>query len=74
MLRTTEDIFQKIRDLRKQHGLTQTELADISGVSLPSISRLERGKESIRLDVLVKILDCLGYQLTVKPKAHQSDE
>lgn len=66
------NIAQKIRDLRKAHGLTQTQLADIAGVSLPSITRLEKGKETIRLDVLIRILDSLGFQLDIKPKNPES--
>lgn len=61
------DFAAKIKTIRKQHGITQGQLADISGVSLPSISRIERGKESIRLDVLSKLLECLGYELIIRP-------
>ncbi len=62
------EIGSTICNLRKQHGISQTELSEISGVSLPSISRVERGKETIRLDVLVKILNALGYELSIKAK------
>lgn len=64
----TRDIVNQLRDLRKKHKMTQAQLADISGVSLPTISRIERGKETIRLDVLIKVADCLGYELTLQPK------
>lgn len=67
---STIPIPERIRALRKSHGISQGELAEISGVSLPSISRLERGKETIRLDVLIKILECLGYELEIKPKSN----
>ena len=60
-------IPERIRELRKKHGMTQAELADIAGVSLPSVTRLENGKETIRLDVLSKILNCLGYRLDITP-------
>jgi HTH-type transcriptional regulator/antitoxin HipB len=62
------DLAEAIRELRKKHGISQGELAQISGVSLPSISRFERGKDTIRLDVLMKILDALGYRLEIKAK------
>ncbi|WP_176736274.1 helix-turn-helix domain-containing protein [Oligoflexus tunisiensis] len=62
------ELAETIRDLRKKHGISQGELAQISGVSLPSISRFERGKDTIRLDVLMKILDALGYRLEIKAK------
>ena len=67
-------LAETVKTLRKKHGLSQSELADIAGVSLPSVSRLERGKETIRLDVLAKILDCLGYQIELKPKTAQVGE
>ncbi len=61
-------IAETIRDLRKKHGISQGDLARIAGVSLPSVSRLERGKDTIRLDVLMRILDALGYSLEIKAK------
>jgi HTH-type transcriptional regulator / antitoxin HipB len=64
----TQELAATLRDLRKKHGISQGELAQISGVSLPSISRFERGKDTIRLDVLMKILDALGYSLEIKAK------
>lgn len=64
----SQKLAETIRDLRKKHDLSQGELAQISGVSLPSISRFERGKDTIRLDVLMKILDALGYRLDIMPK------
>ncbi len=65
---TIESIAKQIKELRRQHRITQSQLADISGVSLPSISRIERGKETIRLDVLTKLLDCLGYEIIIRPQ------
>ncbi len=61
-------LSSKVRELRKLHALSQSELAQIADVSLPSISRFECGKESIRLDVLVKILSALGHDLDITPK------
>lgn len=66
-------LYTKIRLLRRSHGISQAELALISGVSLPSISRLEKGKETIRLDVLTRILDSLGYELDIKPKISEAE-
>jgi transcriptional regulator with XRE-family HTH domain len=60
-------LSESIKTLRQQHGLTQEALADIAGVSLASLSRLERGKETIRLDVLSKVAECLGYQIDLVP-------
>jgi len=39
MLQSTQPIAEKIRELRKRHGLSQGELAAIAGVSLPTVYR-----------------------------------
>ena len=67
------NIFNRIRELRKQHDITQASLAEIAGVSLPSIQRLEAGKETIRLDVLIKVTDALGYQVSLEPKVDRHE-
>lgn len=61
-------IIQALRQRRRQLGLSQQELADLADVSLPSISRLERGKETTRLDVLIKLLYALGLELQITSK------
>lgn len=68
MVSETQELAATVRELRKKHGISQGELAQIAGVSLPSISRFERGKDTIRLDVLMKMLDALGYRLEIKTK------
>lgn len=68
MVSETQELAETVRELRKKHGISQGELAQIAGVSLPSISRFERGKDTIRLDVLMKMLDALGYRLEIKTK------
>ena len=62
------DLAKEIKRIRKAHGLSQTELAEVSGVSLPSITRLEAGKSTLRLDVLTKVAESLGYELTLQQK------
>lgn len=37
------DFAKRLRELREQKGLTQTELADIVGVTWSAISKYERG-------------------------------
>lgn len=66
-MNTTKNLSEAVKRIRKQHGLSQSELADIAGISLPSLSRLERGKETIRLDLLTKVAESLGYRLELVP-------
>ena len=69
---TTNKLSEAVKRIRKQHGLSQSELADIAGISLPSLSRLERGKETIRLDLLTKVAESLGYRLELVPIKQKS--
>ena len=40
-----------VKNLRKEHGLTQEDLAMKSGVGLCFIRNLEQGKASLRMDM-----------------------
>ena len=63
-------------DLKKrfiEDGITQTEIAEKVGVSLPYVNRIIRGREQIVNKTFIKILDELGYdvELTYKKKAEE---
>ncbi len=58
---TTVADGQRIRELRRQSGLAQVELAERAGVSLRTVARLERGKETAcRTRTLARIAAALG--------------
>ena len=54
-----------IKKYRKRFNLSQTELADLAGVSLNYVSQLEKGKPKLQLDKLLDILQALGLELTL---------
>jgi len=54
---------QRIAQVRKQHGMTQQQLADAVGVSREHIARIEAGKYSVGLDILVKVAKALSMEL-----------
>lgn len=58
-------IASAVRAARRRHGLTQAQLAGLSGTGLRFISELERGKPSISLHKLLPVLAVLGLQLRV---------
>jgi y4mF family transcriptional regulator len=60
------DLASAVRERRKHLGLTQAELADISGVSPRFVYDLERGKETIALDKARKVLETLGLFLSIE--------
>lgn len=63
---TISDLAERVRATRKLHGLTQTQLAGLSGTGLRFISELERGKPTVTLDKVVAVLSTLGLQLRVE--------
>ena len=56
------ELGDAVRHHRKVAGLTQLELADLAGVGKTLIFDLEKGKASVQLDTLVKILAALNIQ------------
>lgn len=55
----------KVAELRKKHGLTQTELATRAGISRPYLSAIEKGKQTtISNVVMLKIANSLSEQVS----------
>ncbi len=52
-----------IRTLRKKSGLTQIQLAEMVGVGKSVIFDLEKGKQTVQLSTLVKILSGLNIKV-----------
>lgn len=69
-----EALGRALADARQQAGLTQGELADISGVSRPTLSRLERGTSSISSDRLWDLAAACGTTPAALFEAAQADE
>ena len=55
-----------IKEMRKQFGFTQDELALRSGLSLHFIQNLEQGKKSLRMDKVNELLDFFNAKLIIK--------
>ena len=56
-----------IKDMRKQFGLTQVDLAAKSGVGLRFVRELEQGKETLRLDKVNQVLLLFGQEVGPVP-------
>lgn len=48
---------------RKRSGLTQHELADLAGVGKNMVYELESGKQGVRLENVLKVLQVLNIEL-----------
>ena len=51
--------------MRKEHGLTQVDLSEKSGVGLRFVRELEQGKETLRLDKVNQVLNLFGAKVGV---------
>ena len=63
-----DDVFLKalgkrIRDVRKEKGLTQVELGDLVDMEKPNMNRLEKGGTNPTVLTLKKICNALGITL-----------
>jgi transcriptional regulator with XRE-family HTH domain len=65
-LQTTSaaDIGTRLRRLRKERKLTQTELARQIGIQQSDLSRMEKGEYRVSLDNLMKILGVFELQIS----------
>ena len=52
---------------RKEQGLSQRDLEEISGVKQPQIARLEHGDSNPQVNTLLKVLAAMGKTLAVVP-------
>ncbi len=67
MRQNVEEIMLRIRNRRKQLGITQAELAKRCGIKQSNYSRFETGAQLPTLDTLLTICDELKLELTLAP-------
>lgn len=63
-----------VKNLRKEHGLTQEDLAIKAGVGLCFVRNLEQGKASLRMDKVNQLLDLFNYELIPANRSTKSLE
>ena len=63
----TMSLSEYVKSMRKEHGLTQVDLSEKSGVGLRFVRELEQGKETLRLDKVNQVLNLFGAKVGVVP-------
>lgn len=63
MLKNNVELDLKMRFI--EDGITQTDVAERIGVSLPYVNRIIKGREQIVNKTFVKMLDELGYDVVL---------
>lgn len=66
-IHSSEELGAFIRRTRKALGLRQGELAGVANVGLRFIVELERGKPSVQLGKVLRVLATLGCPVVVAP-------
>lgn len=59
-------IAEQVADRRRALGLSQAELADLTGTTQSAIARLESGGRPPRIDTLMRIANALDCELRVE--------
>jgi HTH-type transcriptional regulator/antitoxin HipB len=64
---TSTEIAKLVRYFRKQSGLSQLQLAQLAGVGKTVVFDIEKGKETVQLNSMLKILDVLNIRMKLEP-------
>ena len=68
LIMSPNELGQALRNRRKLAKITQTDLADLSGLSVHTLSDLESGKGNPTLEVLSKLCNVLGLEIQLVPR------
>ena len=64
-------LIGEIIKARKEKGLSQKKLEELSGVKQPIIARMEKGLTNPQLDTILKVLAPLGKTIAIVPIDNQ---
>lgn len=56
-------IGMRVAEERRKRGLTQQQLADMTGMKQANIARIEAGRYSVRFDTLQAIAEAMGMKV-----------
>lgn len=58
-----DEIANTVKSNRQQSGLSQVGLADLAGVGKTVIYDIEKGKETVQVNTLMRVLDALNIRV-----------
>ena len=61
-------LIQTLKSRRNELGITQEDLAELSGVGLRTLKKIESGKGNPTLSTMTSLLDVLGMEINFDPK------
>ncbi len=60
-----DELGNIVRAARKTQGLTRQALCELSGVSYSTLNKIETGSVSVRLDIVINVVNTLGLNLWI---------
>jgi predicted XRE-type DNA-binding protein len=67
-LKPKYDLIQQILERRIALNMSQAELARLTGLQQPAVSRLENNVNDAKIGTLLKVIEALNLSIEVKPK------
>ena len=67
-----KELGQSIKERRRTLRINQHTLADLAGISVNTLYKLERGESNPTVDVLQRVADVLGLELKLGVKKIES--
>lgn len=58
-------VMQEFVRLRKERGVTQSDLAEATGIARPNIARMENGSYNPTIDMMVRLAAGIGMRLEI---------
>ncbi|MGG4203769.1 helix-turn-helix transcriptional regulator [Paenibacillus jamilae] len=76
MTKLRNSVGERIRTIRKAKGLTQQQLAELSGLDDAYIGSVERGERNFSIDTLEKVLTALNVSISelMFSKEHMTED
>lgn len=72
-IQTVADLGAVVRAARRAAGADQVNAAGLSGVGVRFFGDVERGKPTVRLDLVLQVLHRLGLEVWIVPRGHRPD-
>lgn len=69
LARNPKQIGNLIRRARKQHGLSQTQLGEKTGLRQATISLIETGNPAATMETILTVLSALDLEFRIAPRS-----
>jgi y4mF family transcriptional regulator len=71
-IKTPRDLATIVRSVRKENRLDQAAAAALLGVGTRFLGDVERGKATVRLGLVLQVLDRLGLEVTISRRGKRA--